>query len=251
MALTSVRTAISALAACVAMASMTSMSSGAFAGASAYDINIFLNQPHPFAGTPPALPEVGTPLYESQIRAPARFPQSVPRSASVARSAAQPTFLDRTSIAQAYATAPARPKDDDPGFITLGAGFYDINDNEEAIEFRLEWRSGPKYLWIFKPLVGVMGTTDKAAYAYAGILTDFYFGRRIVLTPSFAAGYYFDGDGKDLGSAIEFRSGIELGWRFDNRSRISAILYHISNANIDDANPGTEVLSLGYSYPLN
>lgn len=237
------------VAAIAALMAATGLPSGAIAGASAYDLNIFLNQPHPFAGTPPALPEVGTPLYQSQIRAPARFPQSAPSSAAVMRSAAQPTFLDRTSVAQA--PTPARRRDDDPGFITLGAGFYDINDNEEAVEARLEWRGGTKYLWIFKPLLGVMGTSEKAVYGYAGFLTDFYFGRRIVLTPSFAAGYYFDGDGKDLGSAIEFRSGIEIGWRFDNRSRISALFYHLSNAGIDDNNPGTEVLSIGYSYPLN
>ena len=243
-----VKVLTAAIAACLAA---TGLSSGAFAGASAYDLNVFLNQPHPFAGTPPALPEVGTPLYRSQIRAPARFPQSSPSSAATVRSAAQPTFLDRSSIAQMPGSAPARPRNDDPGFITLGAGYYDINDNEDAVEARLEWRGGTKYLWIFKPLLGVMGSSEKAVYGYAGFLTDFYFGRRIVLTPSFAAGYYFDGDGKDLGSAIEFRSGIEIGWRFDNRSRISAILYHLSNAGIDDNNPGTEVLSIGYSYPLN
>lgn len=240
------RTFFAAIGLCLSIACFPS---SADAGASAYDLNIFLNEPHPFADTATVSPDVGTPLYDSQIRAPARFPQSAPRSAAVVRPAAQPTFMDRTSIAAS--SVPERSRDDDPAFITLGAGFYDVNDNEEAVEFRLEWRGGTKYLWIFKPLLGVMGTSDKAAYGYAGFLTDFYFGRRIVLTPSFAAGYYFDGDGKDLGSAIEFRSGIELGWRFDNRSRISAILYHLSNAGIDDNNPGTEVISIGYSYPLN
>jgi hypothetical protein len=221
------------------------------AGASAYDLSVFLDQPHPFAGPSRSFPEDGTPLYDSQIRAPARFPQPAPSSAAVARQAAQPTFMDRTNIAAAPGQMPAGPNDDDPGFIMIGAGFYDINDNEEAVEFRLEWRGGTKFLGFFKPLVGVMATTDQAVYGYAGILTDFYFGRRIVVTPSFAAGYYDDGDGKDLGAAIEFRSAIELGWRFDNRSRISAIIYHLSNAGIDDNNPGTEVLSIGYSYPLN
>lgn len=243
-----VRNSVTAIAACMAAACLPSAAS---AGASAYDLNVFLNQPHPFEGMPTARTETGTPLYQSQIRAPARFPQSAVSSAATMRSAAQPTFLDRTSIAQSPGAAPARARNDDPGFVTLGAGFYDINDNEEAVEARLEWRGGTKYLWIFKPLVGVMGTSEKAVYGYAGFLTDFYFGRRIVLTPSFAAGYYVDGDGKDLGSAIEFRSGIEIGWRFDNRSRISALFYHLSNAGIDDNNPGTEVLSIGYSHPLN
>ena len=224
--------------------------SAAFAGASAYDVNVLLDQPHPFAGTSPAVSDETTPLYQSRIRAPARFPRSAPRSAATVRPAAQPTFMDRASVAQIPARPPARARNDDPGFVTLGFGYYDFNDNEEAIEGRLEWRGGTRYLGFFKPLLGLMGTTDRAAYGYAGILTDFYFGNRIVVSPSFSVGYYFDGDGKDLGTALEFRSGIEIGWRFDNRSRISAILYHISNANIDDANPGTEVFSIGYSHPL-
>ena len=123
-------------------------------------------------------------------------------------------------------------------------------DNEQAAEFRLEWR-GRKIFWIFKPFVGAIGTSDAAIYGYGGFLTDFFFGRRIVVSPSIAAGLYEDGDGKDLGSIIEFRSGLEIGWRFDNRSRLSAMVYHISNASISDNNPGTEVFSIGYSFPLH
>ncbi len=95
-----------------------------------------------------------------------------------------------------------------------------------------------------------MATTDAAIFGYGGFLTDFYFGRRIVVTPSVAVGLYEDGDGRDLGYIIEFRSGPEIGWRFDNRSRLSTMAYHISNADISDNNPGTEVFSIGYSFPL-
>ena len=138
----------------------------------------------------------------------------------------------------------------DPSFLTVGGGWYDFNDNEQATEFRVEWR-GKKLFWIFKPFVGAMATTDASLYGYGGFLTDFFFGRRIVVTPSLAAGLYENGDGKDLGSVIEFRSGLEVGWRFDNRSRLSAMVYHLSNASIDDNNPGTEVFSIGYSFPLD
>ena len=140
-------------------------------------------------------------------------------------------------------------KTGDPSFITIGAGWFDVNDYLQVAEFRVEWRSD-KSFWIFKPFAGAMATSDAAIYGYGGFLTDFYFGRRIVVTPSIAAGLYEDGDGKDLGSVLEFRSGLEIGWRFDNRSRLSAMIYHISNASIGDTNPGTEVFSIGYSFPL-
>ncbi len=160
-------------------------------------------------------------------------------------------FILTAIVAAALTVAAHGPAaaQDDPHFLTLSAGYYDINDDEDAAEFRAEFRARNK-LWIFKPFGGLMGTSDKAFYGYAGLLVDVYFGRRIVVTPSLAAGLYEDGDGKDLGHIVEFRSSIELAYRFDNRSRLGLSFYHLSNAGLDDNNPGTEVLSLNYSIPL-
>ena len=144
---------------------------------------------------------------------------------------------------------PTASAEDDPHFLTLAVGYYDINDDWEAAEFRAEFRAGDKF-WIFKPFGGMMATSDAAFYGYAGMLVDVYFGRRIVLTPSFAAGLYEDGDGKDLRHTVEFRSSIELAYRFDNRARLGLSFYHLSNGGLADSNPGTEVLSLSYSIPL-
>ena len=95
-----------------------------------------------------------------------------------------------------------------------------------------------------------MGTTDSTFYGYGGFLVDVFFGKRWVLTPSLAAGYYDKGNGLDLGHELEFRSSIELSYRFDNRTRLGVSFYHLSNASISDVNPGTEVLSVVYSIPL-
>ncbi len=137
----------------------------------------------------------------------------------------------------------------DPAFLTIGAGYYDINDNEDAAEFRAEIRRADK-IGIFKPFYGLMATSDRAFYGYGGLLVDIFFGKRVVLTPNFAAGLYADGDGKDLGHVVEFRSALDLAWRFDNRARLGLSFYHISNASISSNNPGTEVLSVVYSIPL-
>ncbi len=142
---------------------------------------------------------------------------------------------------------PARA--DDPAFLAFGAGYFDINDNKEAAEFRIEYRVGQRF-WIFKPMIGGMATSDAAIYAYAGVNVDLFMGRRFVLTPNFAAGFYHDGDGKDLGHSAEFRSGLEFAYRFDNRSRLGLAFHHISNASLDDNNPGTEILAIVYSLPL-
>jgi hypothetical protein len=196
---------------------------GASAGSTAYDVSVLLNQPHPFAA-PPAIRPTPPPV---QHRRPVRIHQ--------------------------VAAAPIRrdpPGSNDPSYLTLAVGYYDFNDNEDAAEFRVEWR-GQKFFWALRPLAGIMGTSDSSLYAYGGIAMDVYFGSRIVMTPSFAAGLFDEGNGKDLGSAIEFRPGLELSYRLDNRTRIGLMFYHLSNASIDNNNPGTEVLSIGYSIPLN
>tara|TARA_R110000868_G_scaffold2930_6_gene19985 strand:- start:35124 stop:35621 length:498 start_codon:yes stop_codon:yes gene_type:complete len=155
-----------------------------------------------------------------------------------------------TFVLCGFLAAPLSAAADDPDFLTFAVGAYDlVQDHDQAVEFRAEYRSDKK-IWIFKPFVGAMGTTDSAFYGYGGVLVDVYFGRRWVLTPSFAAGYYDKGNGFDLGYELEFRSSVELSYRFDNRTRLGLSFYHMSNASIGDDNPGTEVLSVVYSIPL-
>ncbi|MBO6784517.1 MAG: acyloxyacyl hydrolase, partial [Alphaproteobacteria bacterium] len=62
---------------------------------------------------------------------------------------------------------------------------------------------------------------------------------------------YADGNGKDLGHTIEFRSQLEIGYRFDDRSRLSFAVSHISNASLGDSNPGTEIATIYYHIPIN
>jgi hypothetical protein len=71
-----------------------------------------------------------------------------------------------------------------------------------------------------------------------------------VVRLSFAPGYYRAGGGKDLGYPLEFRSGIELGWRF-HEGRVGVELYHLSNASLARHNPGEESLVLTLALPLH
>ena len=140
---------------------------------------------------------------------------------------------------------------DDPSFLSIGAGYYDLLHDADSAEFRMEYRSKYRW-WLFKPFAGATVTTDGVFYPYAGVLSDFYFGKRIVVSPSVGAGPYLRGGGKDLGHVFEIRSALEVAYRFDDRSRIGVMFYHISNAGLgDDRNPGAEALSLTYSIPLN
>jgi hypothetical protein len=139
---------------------------------------------------------------------------------------------------------------EEPSFISFQAGIYDVNDNQTAGQFNLEYRSNWKD-WTVQPFGGVMASTDGALYGYAGFMVDIFFGKRIVFTPNVAVGLYADGDGKALGSVIEFRSGVELAYRFDSRARLGIAFHHISNASISANNPGTESVTLVFSLPLS
>lgn len=147
----------------------------------------------------------------------------------------------------------AHAANEDPAFIKLGAG--DIGsccaDRDQAGAFSIEYRAGPDLeLLHIRPSLGVLGTTDASIYGWFGLSGDIFFGRRIVLNLGSAVGFYLDGEGQDLGHVLEFRSGAELAWRFDNRARLGVGITHLSNANIGDNNPGTETVMLVYSHPL-
>ena len=50
---------------------------------------------------------------------------------------------------------------------------------------------------------------------------------------------------------MEFRSQLEIAYRFDDRSRLGLAISHYSNASLGDTNPGTESAMIYYSVPLD
>lgn len=168
--------------------------------------------------------------------------------AVVRRAIVLPAFI----LAVGLQLGPARAQDisQDPSFLSIGVGAYDVFEGlDRAADFRLEYRHGDG-LWIFKPWAGIEATSDGALYGVIGFLTDFYFGRRIVVTPSVGIGAYHDGDGLELGNTFEIRSQLEIAYRFDDRSRLGLAMSHISNAGTGNKNPGTEIITVYYSLPL-
>jgi hypothetical protein len=147
--------------------------------------------------------------------------------------------------------APVWADEKEPALLALGLGYYDIHQqDDEAADFRLEYRSDLA-LWIFRPWLGLEVTSDGAVYGLGGFLADIALGPRVRLTPSLGAGAYHNGDGKDLGHAVQFRSQIELGYRFESGQRLAIAFSHISNASLSNQNPGTEILTLYYMVPLD
>lgn len=136
-------------------------------------------------------------------------------------------------------------------YAALGLGAFDVGDDDTTFEGRLEWQ-GPRAWWILSPLVGFMATGDGAVYGHAGAAADFALTPKLSFVPSLAAGLYGDGSsGKDLGHVVEFRSQAELRYSLDWGGRIGLAFSHLSNAGLDDRNPGANSLVLTYGVPLN
>ncbi|HLN22349.1 MAG TPA: acyloxyacyl hydrolase [Patescibacteria group bacterium] len=139
---------------------------------------------------------------------------------------------------------------DDPSYLTIGAGTWETLRNQpRSPELDLAYRSDYK-LWVFKPIVGALVATDGDFYGYGGLRLDAYFGPHVVSTVSAAAGLS-GGHGFDMGSAVEFREGLDLAWRFNDASRLGVGFYHESNAGLSShRNPGSESALLMYSLPI-
>ena len=69
----------------------------------------------------------------------------------------------------------------------------------------------------------------------------------IYLNLSSSAGIYSNGDGKDLGNDLQFKSEVNLFYSISKESRLGIGSHHISNAGLNSVNPGTNNYYLIYN----
>ena len=100
----------------------------------------------------------------------------------------------------------------------------------------------------FSPISGGFITDKKSIYLYTGVQAEYAIGP-LKFLPSFAPGYYDSGDGKDLGSALEFKSELKLAFDFYESSQIGFSYSHISNNEWgeDGKNPGVNNKVISFS----
>ena len=93
------------------------------------------------------------------------------------------------------------------------------------------------FIGTLQPVTGVMITGDGAGYFYTGFQTNFKSGS-LTFTPSFTPGLYSEGNGKDLGHVVEFKTEIQVSVNISDNSELGISYNHISNASLGDKNPG-------------
>ena len=152
----------------------------------------------------------------------------------------------------AYSLATDPPQDDEPDVVTFGTGVFDAVDGEDTAGlFLVEYR--PRLLGMRTgPLFGLTGTTDGGVLGYGGVRHDILFDGRLLVSLNLSlAAYPVEGNGKDLGGEVQFRSGFDLHYKLDDGSRLGVSFHHISHAEVfDDFNPGTETITLTYTTPI-
>ena len=104
------------------------------------------------------------------------------------------------------------------------------------------------YLGKFSPVSGGFMTGKSSVYLYTGVEGQYGLGPLKIL-PSFTPGYYQKGDGKDLGSALEFKSEFKLSLDVLESTQIGFSYSHISNNDWGKGgkNPGVDNKTISFS----
>ena len=137
--------------------------------------------------------------------------------------------------------------------ISVYTGTFDVVDKEGddqttliGIEHRNTDLFRNTFLGKFAPVTGAFVTGKDSLYFYTGVEGQYDVGP-IKISPSFTPGYYEKGSGKDLGSTLEFKSEIKVGFDILENSKLGYSYSHISNNDWGNTNPGTDNQQITFS----
>ena len=121
-------------------------------------------------------------------------------------------------------------------------GMFDFSDDGKkstlvGVQHQNENLNRDTFLGNLSPVTGALFTADNAGYIYTGVQAQYKIGT-LNFTPSFTPGLYYEGDGKDLGHLIEFKSELQISLDLSKTSELGFSYNHLSNASLGDKNPG-------------
>ena len=121
-------------------------------------------------------------------------------------------------------------------------GNFDFSDHKQAailvgFQHQNEDLNRDTLIGNISPITGGFVTEKSAIYVYTGFEWNVDMGS-FTFTPSFAPGLYHEGDGKDLGHVLEFKSEVQVSFDLSQSSKLGFSYNHVSNASLGDKNPG-------------
>lgn len=157
-----------------------------------------------------------------------------------------------TALPGANASADQNKSIPNVAMLNLTVGQVGIADDiNEPLRFGVEYRFSSFSKWSIIPALGYARASNGASYLYSDLRLDIWLNNRWLLIPSFGLGAFDDSDEIQLGNKLEFRSGVELAYRFYKQYRIGLAVFHLSNGGLSDQNPGTEALVVSLCIPLS
>jgi len=136
---------------------------------------------------------------------------------------------------------------------SMTAGQIGVFDSiEEPVLVGVEYQGNPFEVFKFDiiPSIGYMRSEGGSQYLFTTLRYDYWLDQKWVVTPIWGLGYFEDDNEIILGHELEFISGIEVAYEFENHHRLGLMFSHLSNAGLSSTNPGTETLVLSYSMPI-
>ena len=127
--------------------------------------------------------------------------------------------------------------------INAFVGNFDFSDHKQkailvGFQHQNENLERDTFLGNISPITGGFLTENSAAYIYTGVEWNYAIGDKLKFTPSFAPGIYHEGNGKDLGHALEFKTEVQASYSVSESTSIGMSYNHISNASLGNKNPG-------------
>ena len=131
----------------------------------------------------------------------------------------------------------------DENQLNFFVGNFDFSDDKQkailmGFQHQNENLFRDTFIGNVSPITGGFVTENSAAYIYTGIEWNVEMGKNFLFTPSFAPGLYHEGDGKDLGHVLEFKSEVQLSYSVSKDTSFGVSYNHVSNASLGDKNPG-------------
>ena len=134
--------------------------------------------------------------------------------------------------------------------ISFYTGMFDFSDDGQraglfGMQHQNENLTRDSFLGTLSPITGFMITENNAGYVYTGVQAQYSIGN-LNITPSFSPGLYGEGDGKDLGHVLEFKSELQLSLDLFSNSELGFSYNHISNASLGEKNPGANSYTFNF-----
>ena len=122
------------------------------------------------------------------------------------------------------------------------SGMFDFSDDGKkstliGFQHQNQNLNRDTFLGNLSHITGFLITADSAGYIYTGVQAQYKLGI-LNITPSFTPGLYHEGDGKDLGHMLEFKSEVQLSFDLSKNTELGFSYNHLSNASLGDKNHG-------------